>query len=262
MQVEEMSEHTIEAYKSDIEQMFNIIKKSETDITYIDMLDWREEINHYASATIARKIASVRGYFDFLVDCDVIAKSPADKIKCPKVESEEVDYIDMEDAKRLIKFGKNSRDKAIIATYISTGVRVTELVNLTLDDYLGTEATITTKGKKRRTIYFNDDCRKYIDEYLKTRKDSEYDNLFISDNHTPMCSQSLNKTLKCIANRAGIDCDIHNHSLRHTHGSYVCEHYDLATAQKELGHARATTTMRYIHAKDTATKDVMMSISI
>ena len=105
-----------------------------------------------------------------------------------------------------------------------------------------------TKGRKARDIFFNETACKYIDEYLKDRLESEYNNLFISNTHKPMNPQALNRTLKVIAKRAGLPTDITNHQLRHTCISYIVKQSDLETARQFIGHSTTAMTSKYTHS--------------
>lgn len=249
------------AYKTNIEQMLDYINKPLEDITYGDLVDYREHFQvNYSYNSMAQKIRCINAYFDYLyAERQVIESNPTYdrnnkklrpvKFNGIKEEKEQV-YYTMDDIKALIEASKNSRDKAIIATYVSTGIRVNELINLTLEDYNKKFVKIITKGHKPRYIEFNDTLCGYIDEYLKTRKDTDNNNLFISNQGTPMTRSALNKTLKCIAKRAGLNCDIHNHSLRATAITEVMRNSDLKTAQEWVNHSSANTTLRYLRTTE------------
>ncbi|NBK99160.1 MAG: hypothetical protein EOM50_14300, partial [Erysipelotrichia bacterium] len=125
-------------------------------------------------------------------------------------------------------------------------VRVAELCSLKLDDYLKGECDIITKGQVSRHIIFNETCKKYVDEYLLVRK-GDINNLFVSNQGTPMCGRSLNNTLKVIAKRAGISEDISNHTLRHSLISNLCNDYGIQAASRFISHSSVRITERYCH---------------
>lgn len=263
MMSEKMSAHTIRAYTSDVKAMLDFIGKEDAEIGFIDITSWQNSMSDKCGATINRKIKSIKKYFDMLINIGVINKNPCVNIKSRKtVDSKTKEYIPIEDAKHLIDVGKNSRDRAIVSVYLTTGLRVSELINLTLDDFYSENGfEIIAKGQVKRYIKFNDSCREYIEAYLKDRK-CGCENLFVSNGGTPMRTESLTRTLKVLASRAGVSTDISNHSLRHTFISTVADNYGIHTAQHVIGHSDIKTTQRYSHTSKENILNVIDSIMI
>lgn len=254
------SEHTKVAYENDLKQFFDFTGKNETEITYADIYDYKVSMSEYSSATTARKLTAIKSYFNFLSDMEFIPTNPSTKIKIPKVKNHEKEYIPMDEAKKLLDVAKSPRDKAIIALYLSTGMRVNELVNLTVEQYEKDEIIFIAKGDKERKVYLNDKCRGYIDEYLKVRKDSGIDNLFVSNYGTPMRHDLIAKMLKKNAKKAGLSEDITNHSLRHSFISAVTLTSGVAVAREVVGHVNLSTTQRYVHNTEETIKNAMVSV--
>lgn len=254
------NEHTKVAYENDLKQFFDFTGKDETEITYADIYDYKVSMSEYSSATTARKLTAIKSYFNFLSDMEFISTNPSAKIKIPKVKNHEKEYIPMDEAKKLLDVAKSPRDKAIIALYLSTGMRVNELVNLTVEQYEKDEIVFVAKGDKERKVYLNDKCRGYIDEYLKVRKDSGIDNLFVSNYGTPMRHDLIAKMLKKNAKKAGISEDITNHSLRHSFISAVTLTSGVAVAREVVGHVNLSTTQRYVHNTEETIKNAMISV--
>lgn len=254
------NEHTKVAYENDLKQFFDFTGKDETEITYADIYDYKVSMSEYSSATTARKLTAIKSYFNFLSDMEFISTNPSAKIKIPKVKNHEKEYIPMDEAKKLLDVAKSLRDKAIIALYLSTGMRVNELVNLTVEQYEKDEIVFVAKGDKERKVYLNDKCRGYIDEYLKVRKDSGIDNLFVSNYGTPMRHDLIAKMLKKNAKKAGISEDITNHSLRHSFISAVTLTSGVAVAREVVGHVNLSTTQRYVHNTEETIKNAMVSV--
>ena len=152
----------------------------------------------------------------------------------------------------MLKYCKNARDYAIILTLISSGMRINECISLTLDDYAKRDSDgkihlTITKGSKERNIWFNQNVCDAIDKYLLTRKDSEYDNLFISNGGVPMDRSCVSRTLKTIARRAGLSeervAKISNHCTRKTFGTNLANKgEDIQTIATAMGHANIQTT--------------------
>lgn len=258
---EKKSQRTIDSYVDTIDKMLTFINKSENKITYADLTKWRATIGHLASSTIYQRTEAVKSYFNFLRKIGAIEKNIAEDLEGVRYKNKQRDYIPFEDVVTMIDYGKNPRDKAIIATYLTIGLRATELINLTLQDYLNGFAVITTKGDKERTIYFNETCSKYINDYLKVRKDSGIDNLFVSNQGNHMNVQCISNTLKVVAKRAGIEENISNHTLRHSITTKICNEQGVDNAQAFIGHSNIQTTLRYVHKTQEQIKNTAMGIS-
>ena len=147
------------SYENDLNQFFEFINTEETKITYGEVYDWKSEMvkRGYASATIARKLTTIKSYYDFLCEIGIMSLNPAMSVKSPSIKNKKKDYVPMEEAKNLLKEATNPRDKAIIAIYLSTGMRVSELINLTLEQYYSQTIIIKIKGNRERKIYFNEE---------------------------------------------------------------------------------------------------------
>ena len=261
LQGEGKSKNTLVNYQNDIRDMLSFVNKKEDEITVEDLVLWKANLNKYASSSIYRKISAIKGYFNFLYDINRIVLNPAKNLKNVKVKNKEKPYIPMEEATALISYGKNARDKAIIAMYLSTGLRVSELIRITLEQYLQNDIYIETKGGSFRRIFLNQSCKEYVDKYLETRKNGA-ENLFVSNQGTPMRPECINRTLKNIAKRAGMTKNITNHSLRYTFVSDICDNYGIRVAQETVGHKSIKTTERYSKVKEEKIKNVMLSIAL
>ena len=241
------NENTKKSYRTDVECMMDFVGKNEEDITLADLLAWKVDMQERgnSTATMARRIGSVKRYFDFLVDIDVIAKDPSKKLKAPKVVNKVEPTLTADDIHKILSCTKNKRDKAIIATLASTGMRISELINIKMDDIEGDDIHIVGKGSKRRVVHINEKTMGYIHDYLATRK-YDSDNLFVSNGNTPMLPNNINRTLKRLADKAGIDKNIHNHSLRHLWATSMLDHgVPLERIQLCMGHSDISVTTRY-----------------
>jgi site-specific recombinase XerD len=262
-------ESTKMAYEKAIKDFLKYTEKELSEIKIQDLLEYKEYLlTRYADASVQLKLRAIDSCFRWLFENYYIESNPTitranksvalHKTIEPKRKKTYIPFADME---KLIRQGKNTRDKAIIATYLSTGVRVSELINLTLSDYAKKTPVIITKGGKPRCINFNASAQKYINDYLEDRKDSEYDNLFISNNHTPMTRESLNYMLKSLARRAGLPTDITNHSLRHTVASKVLQESDAATTRDFFKWSSIDMVNRYTHSTDEEVKNISEVLS-
>lgn len=257
----QVSENTKMSYAVDLRQFFSFIGKDETEIEYGDIFDWKSSmLNEYSSATIARKITCIKGYFQFLCEIQKIQNNPALAIKVPTIINKEKDNVSMEEAVKLIDAATNLRDKAIISIYLNTGMRVNELINLTITQYYNDKIVFKMKGDRERVIFLSDSCREQVNKYIEVRKNSGIDNLFVSNHGTPMRADCIAKMLRKVAKKAGLSEYLTNHSLRHTYVTKICNEYGINIAKDVIGHSDISTTQRYAHNTQETIKNVMLGV--
>lgn len=261
LKADKKSEHTIIAYKKDIEQMLESVNKPEETVVLMDLIIWKESMSDMSSASVARKITSVKNYFEFLVDIEVLDKNIANKLKAPKINNKEKDYITKSEVIMMMDKTKSIKEKAIVATLLSTGLRISEFINLDLKDFDNEKLIVKTKGDKDRILFLNQDCRDIVNQYLKTRN-STITNLFVSNQGTPLKRECVSAMLKKLARKCGIDKDVSPHSLRHSHISAVANQYGVEVARTEIGHSSLSTTQRYCHTDEQVIKDVMQNFNL
>lgn len=256
------SENTIKNYTRHINEMLNIIKKDETQITYADLMNWQSEISNCSPATLNLKISAVMSYFKYLYRIGVIKENPAINLEKVRNNPKEKDYVSAEDMKAIIKNMYTAEGKAIVALMASTGLRYIEMANITLEEYKNALATdrsivIVGKGNKERKIFVNDIARYYIDNYLsKNYKNSRgTDKLFVS-----VTESSLRKSLIRAAKKANLPYaeKVSPHWIRVFFATNALENdIDLATIRDALGHSNIAVTSRYVKSCDKKVKNVM-----
>lgn len=256
------SENTIKSYNTHINEMLNIVGKSENEIKYVDLLEWMKKISNNSPATINLKISAVKNYFKYLKKIEKIESNPAAELEKVKDNPKEKQYVSAEDMKSIIQNMYTAEGKAIVALMASTGLRYTEMANITLDEYINALATdrsivIVGKGNKERKIFINDSARFYIDQYLsknyKNKKNT--DKLFVSADES-----ALRKSLIRAATKANLPYakSISPHWIRMFFATNSLEHgVDLATIRDALGHSNITVTSRYVKSCDNKIKNVM-----
>lgn len=266
------SENTIKAYTKNINAFFEYVNKPESEVTAFDVMNWMESISDKSSATVCQMLSSVKAYFDFLFTFELIDKDPTTRIKPPKKMSKPKQYMNAQMIKNMVACCKNSRDKAIILTYASTGLRVSELIGLTIQQYENMKATgsnkirIIGKGNKERMIPFNKETQDAIDDYIKTRNMGTVhcDNLFLSHYGNAIARNNLSATLKSIAKNAGIPfwSDISNHALRSACASiYGDAGVPINQIRDLLGHSDISTTGLYMKASIDKVSEAVMDMS-
>jgi integrase/recombinase XerC len=266
-----MSPHTLRNYASDLEQfreyLFKIEKRDDIDPKDIDRLTIREWMaslhGDHKKTSVARKLASLRTFFQFLVREGVLEINPAKQVATPRIERKLPNHLSMEDAVRFIETPDvntdlGRRDRAIIEFLYATGIRVGELVNIDLRDIDFREklVRVTGKRKKQRIVPFGEPALQALMHYLeKTRPmflfnapEGERDNqaVFLNYQGTRITTRSVGRMIDKYIKQCA---DIHNispHSLRHTFATHLLDSgADLRDIQELLGHARLSTTQIY-----------------
>lgn len=257
------SECTRKNYRKDIEEMLSFTNKSVENIRRIDLVNWKNSLQYLSTASQARKISAVKSYFSFLYENELIEENVANKLSRPKVESKPKDSIKKEDVLKMIEVATNPRDKAIVALYLSTGMRVQELIDIQLEDYINDSEHLVfkTKGGKYRKVTLNSDCQKYIDDYLRIRKDG-VPNLFVSNMHGCMKAQNISNTIKKLAKKIGYEGNISNHSLRATFITDIAVNHGIVMAQRMVNHSNVSTTQRYVRGIEEQAQEIMAQITL
>jgi integrase/recombinase XerC len=272
-----VSEHTLRNYSSDLLQFLDYIapedartgKRREVPVGQIDHITIREWISTLHSAnkkktSIARKIASLRTFFQFLIREGILELNPAKLVATPRIEKKLPNHLTIEEAIRFIetpdiKTDMGKRDRCILELLYATGVRVSELTKLNINDidFKRKEIKVTGKRKKQRIVPFGDPALHALMDYLTVRGNflnnapvSERDEqaLILNYQGTRITTRSVGRMVdKYIKLCAGIH-NISPHSLRHSFATHLLDSgADLRDIQELLGHARLSTTQIYTH---------------
>lgn len=264
---------TIANYTKYINMALEYIRKPENEITYMDLVAWKNTFANLKPNSQNIRIAAVKNYFGFLKKAGVTTSNPAEELEKQKVRDCDVKqkpYIEAHYLRDMVNHARTLRDKAIILLFATTGLRVSELTSITLEQYKNMsgsderELAIIGKGNKTRRVYINDETKKAIDCYLTTRPRSEYNNLFLSFQGGPIHSNNLSQTLKNVAKNAGYPQwqDICNHALRAAFATTKAEQgVPLTTIQSAMGHAKLDTTLIYIKRNQNVINDAMANMA-
>lgn len=218
------------------------------------------------------KTEHLRTFFDYLFTIQhTIFKEPFKKINCDrKIMKKLPNYLSLDEAKKMITVYANSnyeldiRDNAIIHLFLNSGLRLSELKNLSLDDLKldNDRFTIIGKGNKERTGYVNNITKKALEEYLRIRDNFKPKDktLFVSKYGSKMSSTAIEKIIKKAYKLAGINYeDYAVHTLRHTCATLLYRNgIDIRTIQELLGHVQIDTTEIYTHLHDQEVMDAML----
>ena len=267
---DQKSPRTIDEYTKYVKQMLDFVGKPDVEVTYVDLVDWKASIAHLAPSSVCLQIAAVKNYFQFLVDAEMLDKNPADKIKRPAKKNKEKPYPEAWMIRAMVDNARTDRDRAIIMLFATTGLRFSELANITLDEYKnmggsdGREIRIVGKGAKERTVYVNDEAKLYIDMYLTTRPRNGSDKLFLSFTGQELHENCFSQTLKNVAKKAGISFwnEVSPHWLRASFATLQSEAgTPVATIQAAMGHASLTTTLVYIKHSQARINNAMKTVA-
>ena len=219
-----------------------------------------------AKSTQAYYVIAIRSFLKYLAKRDIRTVSP-DKIELPKVPQRQLEVLEYADLERLLSAPKGGtirdlRDKAILETFFSTGLRISELCSL--DRYIDLErgeVTVRGKGEKLRVVFFSEDARGAIKRYIKARTDAEAA-LFLSYTRQGkpldrIIPRAVERMMDSRAKAAGVAHKIHPHQLRHSYATdLLINGADLRSVQSLLGHASVSTTQIYTHLTNKELRDV------
>lgn len=257
------SENTKKNYQKILCDLFKNLNKPLQEITKLDLKIYVQDFKNLSTNSQALKISAIKSFFKFLYENDVLDKDLGVALKRPRISQNPKSALSKEDALKMLAATDNARNKAIIGIYLSTGMRVQELIDLQLQDYLDNPEvlTILTKGNKYRTIVLNPQVRELIDNYLKVRKEG-VSNLFVSNYGNKMTAQQISNMLKRLAQKIGFEGNISNHTLRSTFITDIALEHGILIAQQVVGHNSVETTKRYVRGIQDTVNDVMRNITL
>ena len=265
------SENTVNSYFSHIDKFLNFVGKPEEKIEDADVLLWLEELSNQGLANSSKKqcLDSVKTYFRYLTKKGFIKVNPTVDVEVLNVTNKEKHYMTKEMIQDMMLHAKSYRDKAIILLYVTSGMRVSELTGLTIQQYQDMKNNgdckidIVGKRDKHRFVYINKQAQEAIDKYLIERKNAKCDALFITTQGNAIARNNLNNTLKSIAKAAGIPFwnDMCNHQLRAASATIYYENgMHINELQSFMGHTNVTTTLRYTKVNNAKISNQVMEM--
>ena len=263
----QLSPNTIDGYKRDLEDFYKFVNKSYKNINKNDIINYIGYLNKKVGAkTINRHIVSIKNYFKYLEKNNIIGVNPTTDItglktpkKMPRVLSvEEIDkLLDIE-----LKDAYSYRNKAMLELMYSSGLRVSELLNLTINniDFDMNLVRIFGKGSKERIVPIDDIATKYLFDYINIYRvtllrNKVSDLVFLNSRGNKLSRQGFFKILKEIAREKGIKKELSPHTLRHSFATHLLNNgADLRSIQTMLGHENIETTQIYTHVSNNYVK--------
>ena len=234
----------------------------DTDLVRLFMSKLRDR--NYCKSTVARKLATLRSFYKFLVRREYTGSNPVAPIRTPKQEKRLPKFLEIEQIEKLFQNCDTTtllgaRDRAILEMLYSTGIRVSELIALDVADIdLGTSVIrVRGKGKKERVIPIGPGAVKAVIHYLDLRRTNvqtpkhDQEALFINKHGQRLSTRSVRRKLDKYLLEAGLDLSVSPHTLRHSFATHMLQRgADLRSVQEMLGHQSLSTTQIYTHLTD------------
>ncbi len=267
-----LSDNTLQSYRRDIEQYEKYVSENKinylkaTEETILEYMEYLREENKKES-TISRSLASIRSFYQYLIRIKKIKKDPTMTIESPKINKRIPNILTSKEVELLLDQPKDvdlkgTRDKAMLEFAYATGMRVTEMISLNIDDVRLDEGYVVCRGRtKSRNIPLGSMSLKALKEYIDDARpylirDEEEDALFVNVNGTRLTRQGFWKIVKYYKEQAHIEKDITPHVLRHSFATHLLQNgADLKAIQTMLGHSDISSTQVYMQFQDPGIKN-------
>ena len=259
------SVHTLRAYSTDLEQFINFLKKgykliTTADITDVHIRSFMHELYNKKldNISVSRHLSSIKSFFKYLLTEKAVLKNYAASVPNPKVDTKLPKYLKEEEVAIFLDSPDTStvlgaRDKALLELLYATGLRVSELESLNVEqiDLNNRAIVVKGKGKKERMVLFGTYAAEALELYLKERDSlivEEENALFLNFRGGRLTSRSVRRVVNKYIDEADLKLKISPHALRHSFATHMLNNgADLRDIQELLGHASLSTTQRYTH---------------
>ena len=262
-----LSKNTVSSYKNDITAFISYLKnKGKEDPSIISSNDiggFFKTLNELglSGSSSARYFSSLKGFFLYLLKNKYILKNPIEKITAPKIAKRLPGVLDVNEIDKILSAPEVNdklglRDKAILELFYACGTRVSELIDLKVNDLFFDDEIIRVfgKGSKERLIPIGSSAINWVGEYLKKsrpllmKKSKSENNLFLNSRGSKLSRMGVWKIIDRYVKEAGIEKEVHPHTFRHSFATHLLEGgADLRAVQEMLGHADISTTQIYTH---------------
>jgi len=258
------SVNTIKSYHDDIVEFYNVIGKNVININedyiriYLAYL-YEKKLN---KNSVSRKLSSIRSFYNYLYNMDIVEKNYFNDIHNPKKVRSLPHFLKEDEIKKILKVPDitnplGQRNLLILEMLYATGVRVSELVNIRINDIdmYNESIKIFGKGNKERIVFYGSFCKKSLSLYLENgrkklnKKDSIY--LFLNKNGNRLSDRMVRNILDDLIIKAAVNKHVFPHMIRHTFATDMLSNgADLMTVKELLGHENIDTTSIYVHVTD------------
>lgn len=262
-EVKQASENTVQSYRRDLMQMITYLEEKEireaAKVTKTSLHGYILHMEEQGKAvtTISRMMAAMKAFFNYECMQACIRRNPAESLHAPKVEKKAPVVLSVDQVSALLaqpsgQTPKEIRDKAMLALLYATGIRVSELIGIQMEDInMNIGFLVCRDGERERTIPFGRSAKAALEEYLEHArnellrgKGSDY--FFVNCTGGAMSRQGFWKIIKYYGEKAGIEEDITPHTLRHSFAAHlIARGADMRAVQTILGHSDMATTQMY-----------------
>ena len=261
------SDLTVESYRTEIKGYLDFFKEKNIkvkDIKNSDIKDYLAYIKkgETSERTLAHNVSVIRTFYKFLLTLKIIERNPTEFLELPKLRKKLPTVLSKEEVEKLLDIDLTDcysyRNKAMLELLYSTGLRVSELVNLELSNIDLENCTLKTigKGNKERIIPISDYALYYVEKYINKYRGSMLKKgvnnyVFINNHGNVMTRQGFFKIIKKLAVEKNIKTPISPHTLRHSFATHLLDYgADLRSIQEMLGHSNLSTTQIYTHVSN------------
>lgn len=264
-----LAANSIESYARDLDRLLIWTKKNEFDLLTLTRQDLREwlidlGVSKLSENSKRRLISAVRGFYKFLMFEGHITNNPAEDLVAPQKGVYLPRFLNGSEIESLLAAPDTStetglRDRAILELMYASGLRVSEVVNIKLNDLDIDSGILTTtgKGNKTRRVPVGSHAVEWVKSYLSLRRQKESldsDTLFVNKNGMPLTRQSIYLSITEYADKCGL-AGVSPHTLRHSFATHLVQNSaDIRSVQQMLGHADISTTQIYTHITSTQLK--------
>ncbi len=268
-----VSDNTLQSYRRDIVYFTKYVEEGNMNYAKLDEQDIKDYLQHLQevgkkSSTVSRHLASIRSFYQFLVKNKKVKVDPTNNIQSPKVEKRTPSVLTAQEVELLLEQPKDidlkgTRDKAMLEFAYATGMRVTEIISLNIEDVNLEEGYVVCKtGSKERNIPLGTMSLKALKEYAEEARpvlirDESVSALFVNINGQRLTRQGFWKIVKFYKEQAHITKDITPHVLRHSFATHLLQNgADLKAIQTMLGHSDISSTQVYMQFQNDGLKSV------
>ncbi len=266
------SDLTVESYRTEIKGYLDFFKEKNIKVKNIKNSDIKDYLTYIkkgetSERTLAHNVSVIRTFYKFLLTQKVIERNPTEFLELPKLRKKLPTVLSKEEVEKLLDIDLTDcysyRNKAMLELLYSTGLRVSELVNLELSNIDLESCTLKTigKGNKERIIPISDYALYYVEKYINEYRGSMLKKgvnnyVFINNHGNVMTRQGFFKIIKKLASEKDIKTPISPHTLRHSFATHLLDYgADLRSIQEMLGHSNLSTTQIYTHVSSEHLKD-------
>jgi integrase/recombinase XerD len=259
--VRRVSDHTVTAYGTDVAQFLRTLRERKMNPASFSVKDAEDYIRDLSKnfgkplsvSTLARKISSLRNFFDYLVLRNYVPSNPWVKVKTPRLRKRSPDFLTKEEVERMLRVSEQKeRDHLILSLLYYCGLRVSELCNLRVSDVSFSPAFVRIemgKGRKDRIVPLNNSLASKLRLYVEKREKEAEEYLF--GTATRLHPSTVFRIVRKYASLCNIRKRVHPHTLRHSFATHLLQkRVNVRVVQELLGHANLSTTSTYLHLLD------------